>query len=344
MLKYLVAILIAFSISGCWYDNDVLSVRDKSGNDINFKGIIDVINEDGNTNILFIHGMMGYATDDNRVIDPCNVMNDVRDALNLDLIKYKADNGKCYDDIQYNGKKIRMSAMYWNGITASRKWEVILADNDTFFWENRSGVTDLVKNQLINSGFSDAIMYTGVYHEKIIKSVVSEYERMNRENPGAKTVIVSFSLGSAIMLDALSRLEKSGEGYLLQDKIEMIYMMANQIPLIRSGTKPLSKNDEKQLNPYQPLQKYFTKHKLNEKVRIVAFSDPNDILSYPISRNSMRELGLEDQYTNVAISIANKTYYAPFYKEYGVVNYLDAHLKYVHNKKLKKLLLYGNEK
>ena len=341
---FIISVLVL--VSGCSYTNNLQIIEDKDQNNREFRGIVDIINQPGNTNILFIHGMGGYSSNNGK-IDPCNVINDVRGAFGLEPATFNIPQWHCDNTFSTSGKTIHLRSMHWSDITFTRKNSLRHIDANPTFLENRAAITRQIKESLINNGFSDALMYTGVYQQKIIKRVIESYSHINQINPGAKVVIVTFSLGSAIMIDSLKELEMINKANLLKEKVEIIYMMANQIPLIQIGTQPISTINTKDTPKddfYTSLIPYLAKNgtKLDDKeIRIVAFSDPNDLLSYPLDANNMGELS--SKYVNVAISVADKTFYVPFYKEKSsFVNYLKAHTGYTYNHNVKELLLNGN--
>ena len=78
------------------------------------------------------------------------------------------------------------------------------------------------------------------------------------------------------------------------------------------------------------------------KARLIAFSDPNDLLSYTIQQDDADKF--QDSYANVIVSVADKILYIPFYKsETSLANPLKAHTGYVHNKAVNQLLMYGHQ-
>lgn len=344
---------LSLALAGC-SRNTLLEVQDYEGNDANFLGIADLINADKDTNILFIHGMAGYVSKDG-VIDPCYVMNDVRGAFNLSPKAFDVHSSYfCRDEFITNNKKVYMEALHWRNVTFFAKEHLEDIDSDALFANNRAGLSTLAKSSVINQGFSDALLYTGSYHETILENVTDSISRINQKNPNAKTVIVTFSLGSAILLDGLRKLPVSDK-QLLAGNVEMVYMMANQVPLISLGrvNPPYNLNDiqgqervaeDLLRKEYSVLSEFITSNKelaVDSSIKVVAFSDPNDLLSYPLDPESMGTL--EQQYANVAISVAPYTYWVPFLKKYSFANYMTAHTGYVHNDKLKQLLIYGKD-
>lgn len=93
-------------------------------------------------------------------------------------------------------------------------------------------------------------------------------------------------------------------------------MMANQVPLIDLATSDVTNKPEAIPQTYETISPYLSNSidKSNDKVRFVAFSDPNDLLSYPL--DSERMGNLKGDYVNVIAPSADKTYYVPFFKSF----------------------------
>jgi len=339
-------ILIALILAGCVSTNNIKTIYNQHNEARPFDGLVDAINaSQSDVNIMFLHGMDGYASRDNRV-DPCFVTDDVRNAYGLAPASYPFPGHTCSNTFRVDNKNIQLRALHWSDLTLSRKWRLESIDADPNMASNRAGVTNMVRQHLINDGFSDALMYTGVYREPIIQRVIDNIQEMNEAQPGAINIFITFSLGSSILLDAIEELEKRGSGKLLEGRVELVYMLANQVPLINLGTEKLKKSQPIALSepgPYRYLEKVLNttalKAEEKPKVRVIAFTDPNDLLSYPLDASSMGNL--QDVYVNVAVSVAQRTYYIPFLKEFSVVNYFEAHTGYVYNDSVRQLLLYG---
>jgi len=364
IIKIGLFLTMSLLVIGCCYKNDVEIVQGANNNeDVSFKGIVDIIDENEKVNIMFVHGMGGYAVTDNTP-DSCKVMYEVKKHINTlniqefwDVDKKKLRSCSASLD-DYNGepKKVLIRAIDWSQVTIFRKWDLMDYDEESVLESYRANTTKNIKRDLINYNLADVVMYVGEQRNKITSSVMESMSNINRKNPNAKNVFITFSLGSAVVLDILEHAQNPKEyiNYLKQKNIsfsnldedniqkqlsllnsidiDMIYMMANQIPLLKTGT-----SKDKLQNMYKPFSKYFTS---KEGIRLVAFSDPNDILSYALCEECLED-DLKDKYANVAISIADKTYHIPFYKNLDFVNYMTAHLGYVHNDNVLTILMKG---
>ena len=191
----------------------------------------------------------------------------------------------------------------------------------------------------MNDGFGDAILYLNPnYKEAVHTSIRLGIERACREDKelcNPKNVIVSSSLGSKMLFDVLD------ENYVMKGvnykdffpQIAQIFMTSNQIPLIDLFSTKISikhlkgekdfiisqnlntekaNSDENTKTLYKIeniINKYSSK---NKKLPIIAFSDPNDALSYyiPYTGKCDRTTNVENcvetmSFTNVTVSYVN---------------------------------------
>ena len=167
-------------------------------------------------------------------------------------------------------------------------------------------------------------------------------------------VVISHSLGSRITLDGFQRIAdmlKHPEKYMslaqdekthsmivsaatskaitaLREKHIPVFMLSNQLPLLQLG-RELPEVVGQKAAYCKPEGAHYMERMLSE-TSIIAFSDPNDLLSYGIP-NQFSEKYLDSQLcpsiTNVTINVA-KVIDAFDYK--GFANPLDAHLGYFH--------------
>lgn len=349
MKSYIILLLTVSTLSGCIVKtNKVNEVYAGPSENIEFDGIVDVIegtNKD--IRIVFIHGMGGYSSTGG-ISDYSRVIKDLRSALKIK----SSYNDDSLDSFRYKGQTLRFNVLWWLDITSQAKIKLRNIDDDPVLNPNRTATTKLAKDRLLNDGIVDVVMYTGSSKKQIIKRVRNQVLDLKKQiDENEKLIVVTFSLGSKILIDVLSELKADG-GHVLDNRVDMIYMMANQIALLNTGdlvNKAPKTLSEKMASDYDVLHSILDDGTIdarnaNPKKRVIAFSDPNDLLSYPIDESSVGEL--KGQYANVAVSVAQKTYKVPVpgvYK-YGVVNYLQAHTGYVHDEVVSDYLLFGTSK
>ena len=125
----------------------------------------------------------------------------------------------------------------------------------------------------------------------------------------------------------------------LQEKRIPIFMLSNQLPLLQLGRDPPEITG--QTAAYcKPDGNYYSE-RIFKEIDIIAFSDPNDILSYPIppgyaERNLDSRLCIET--TNININIAK---IIDFFGLGKIANPLEAHVGYDHDKIVIALISQG---
>jgi hypothetical protein len=264
----------------------------------------------------------------------------------------------------------------WSSITQIKK-EALAYDNSGQHSFRRAKVNDFLK-KFSNDVISDPMIYLGSKNkrEDIKKSVGQSYCWMIAHgwsdfpsgihkpcdlfSPGAfmnaekdDYIFISQSLGSRITIDALQRLaglvndkELQKEftdfemlHHVIQDKAITIFMLSNQLPLLQLG-RSLPEVLNKHENYCSPKGGNYAERFANQ-THIVAFSDPNDLLSYTIPP------GFEDKYidsrmcTTVSNIILNVAHVVDIFGVSEVVNPMEAHLGYDHDERVVALLANG---
>ncbi len=168
-------------------------------------------------------------------------------------------------------------------------------------------------------------------------------------------VFITHSLGSRILIDTLAdvvdsvskadaKIVKSADSQKIinsmKNKELTVYMLANQLPMLQIGRKtPKIVNQYKQ---YCTKGGKYYNNRVFKSIDIVAFSDPNDILSYDIPQDFV------DNYidsrmcvnvTNVSLNIENPI------SAFGVsvVNPVAAHTQYDNDSRVIDLISYGSK-
>lgn len=182
-------------------------------------------------------------------------------------------------------------------------------------------------------------------------SMYDEINALDREN----LMFITHSLGSKILMDALiSTADKVSLAQnrdvdttaqknmirRLQDKELTIFMLANQLPILQIG-HPLPKVHN-QIGAYCSARGSKYNRRIFKGVNIIAFSDPNDLLSYAIPQEFV------DKYidsricplvTNVSVNVT------PEISAFGVgiVNPIAAHTDYDNSPKVINLITRGTQ-
>ena len=228
----------------------------------------------------------------------------------------------------------------WSEITDADK-RIIQYDDSGAYSFRRADLNNDLK-QFVNSHLPDPLIYLGDAHGNIQTAVsqtlcwmfTQDYAQLPQQTDKEcqfdryppdevrkdSYAFISHSLGSRILTDAMQSVtsamaqmekqkgaSKNIAGWLdaLRDEKLTIFMLSNQLPLLQLGRgSPAVSN---QFTDYCTLNGSMYKNRVFARSNIIAFSDPNDILSWSVPP------GYEDQYmdsrmcpvlTNVIINIA----------------------------------------
>jgi hypothetical protein len=237
----------------------------------------------------------------------------------------------------YAGKRfnVRVYGFWWNedALTLQKPFikddlEVGLAD--------RTAINRIIKRETINYGFSDAVLYVGSFGGVMRTGMRSALCLMALDalRPAGRALgtthpsspceilaatpdatgafaarhgaLLSLSLGSRILFDALDNGDPGQPGAKAIDRLAevlpanspIVYMAANQLPLLGIGQLRVSPHREPLVAGKAALEPYLRRH-LNWRQGddngyrnedrggnlIVAFHDPNDLLGYRAGRH-----------------------------------------------------------
>ena len=258
-------------------------------------------------------------------------------------------------------KKITQEIMFyeltWSEITEKEK-QVLEYDNSGEYSFRRAEINDLMKRFSNDTG-PDPIIYLGESRDDILSSFAQSFCWMTYGNwdelptnikkactlPDISNIIndsyafVSHSLGSRITIDGMQRiasiLDKSSETddfyqqnikQELKNKVIPIYMLSNQLPMLQLGRKKPEVSNQQDSYCKSDGEKYADR--MLTKTPLLAFSDPNDLLSYAIPPGFVEKYldsRLCINVTNININVAH------VYDIFGVgkiANPMEAHIGY----------------
>ncbi len=260
----------------------------------------------------------------------------------------------------------------WSEITAAQK-EVLAYDNSGAYSFHRAEVNNMLKKFSNDTG-PDPIIYLGESRGDILAAFTQSFCWMSSggwqalPEKGAHScswntvslsqniehdefAFVSHSLGSRITIDGFQKFAElidHAEHFaarrkeligLLRNKHIVLYMLSNQLPMLQLG-RALPEVQGNIAEYCKPDGKHYAERMLS-KTPVVAFSDPNDILSYAIPP------GFVDKYldsrlcidvTNVNINIAT------VFDAFGLgkmANPLEAHIGYDRDDRVVALIAKG---
>ena len=241
----------------------------------------------------------------------------------------------------------------WSAITAKQK-EAIAFDNSDEYAYRRAEVNNLLK-KFSNETWPDSIIYIGESRDEILQSFFQSFcwmvksdwqnfpdktaqacsfkdEQLGRSLLNGQFALITHSLGSRIAVDGLQslagRINECDSGFqtVLKTKKIPVYMMSNQLPMLQLG-----RSDPKFSNQTSDYCKAGGA-KFNQRVladmSVVAFNDPNDLLSYTIPPDFAEKYldsRLCPDVTNININVASIINAFSFGK---MANPLQAHIGY----------------
>jgi len=368
-LSFVVMFLFVIFSTGCvFHSQDVLEVDGK------FSGLkSELMNHDQALNIMIVHGMkykpsnyaenlirttserMGLGRDYNRKTQ--FVVRGSPNSATITLYEYRQ-----------GPKVVRFFSVWWAGITLFAKDTLDKNDKN----ENRLELVNTIKSGLLNDGIGDVILYHNPAYRAAINNVLSQgICRMTRRDPYANPqgkcnfsnesqaagnsdniLAITFSLGSKILFDTVKGLAASdvvaerNAANAFRIRNSKIFMMANQLQLLGLSSIPMNINTldgytdsnllQASLGDYIQARKSLLGGMLGGKaaLEIIAFSDPNDFLSYRVPPMS------DAKVVNIMISLAKTGYSLPF-GEPQVVNPLTAHAGHEDDDDVMRMLVNG---
>jgi len=242
---------------------------------------------------------------------------------------------------QIVGGTIRFTALVWSPLTARLKQQLAYDSTGTPTDCSASGeckprrarLNGQLKDGLLNDCLADALIYQGQSHATIKQKMVDaisqviEESQVQARNAGTSPgplVLVSESLGSKLAFDALSDMlgpQASGRaraaGLRARERLAVVFMGANQIPILSLAEQNIAHRAPgflpEDAPPTDSLQRFLRTMRTPplagrefSKMTLVAFTDPNDLLSYRLQAS--RYAGPSVEIADVLVSNAS-TYF-----------------------------------
>ncbi|SED18051.1 hypothetical protein SAMN04489761_4534 [Tenacibaculum sp. MAR_2009_124] len=319
----------------------------------NFYGIKKFLSENDQIDVFVTHGMginnMNFADDLVKGIVEKEGFNLLKDTTHH-LIYSK----RRVITYRKGSKQLRFTVHGWYPATGLK---FILHFMDVI--PDRLETMDQFKASLMNQSVSDVIMYQGNFRDIIRREMKNTLQSMVNEEGSIPIVGITESLGSKIFIETINKSINDGEVWAKKWKqsITSIYMLSNQLPLLYMGDLSVSENVDKEgvafdrknkamrdkliQNIYNPLKQFTQSLNGDKKYKpqLIAISDPNDLLSYPVPEDVFYTSAYN--VNNVFVSIAAKGYSWPFGKP-KIVNPIKAHLNYQKNPLVINYILNGS--
>ncbi len=265
---------------------------------------------------------------------------------------------------------LRVNAIVWSPLVAGLKRQLCFDQTEKSelcksaqplagdYPYKRAKLNALMKDTLLNDCLADAVIYQGRARDEISKklqdaivdALASSGGQAVARNPlrsvaeeSANLVVITESLGSKLAFDALYRLSQSDSdldrkaAQKTLARMVQVFMGANQIPILALGDQTLGGYEDRGRYPTDPLAALLQGQdgRLSDRtgtLRVVAFTDPNDLLSYVLVPYKPTR-----PYDVVDVVVSNDhTYFGLF------ENPMTAHVGYRINESVLRAIVCGN--
>lgn len=205
------------------------------------------------------------------------------------------------------GGTVRFHALVWSPLTAGLKHQldVDMTDKPTDCTAagacrpKRAWLNGYVKDRLLNDCLSDAVIYQGESHVAIRDAMVRTIVQVLEKDPDSEAplVVVAESLGSKMLFDALSAMLESWQpqtrtlGQQAARRLGLLFMAGNQLPILGLAEQRAIATQDMRVGDIRvadALQRFLDLRRRQpnrraetlQRLAVVAFTDPNDLLSY----------------------------------------------------------------
>lgn len=299
--------IIAGTLTGCLplHQFSVEQIQDGGPTLSRFEGLQPEMQEaaakNGTLRLLIVQGMgitpPGYST---------NLVDRIADKLDLRRIGVDNDipipEGPVTSNLRVrqfaNGaNRLCTYELTWSPVTEAIKTNqfgpVDWAPHQVYI---RQIVNNSLKTGLMDRNLSDVVLYVGKFRPLIQLPITNAIYRMVADSsPNDPISILTHSLAGYMVIDTLSTMYESGSGRDVAANyaahVKQLFMMANQMPILNlSDQTNFDSNCGVIAGKLGPLMKN-QNPAVNEKhqIQIVAFSDPNDLLSYKLRKCDIQE-------------------------------------------------------
>ena len=341
-MKVAVPFLLVLLCSGCLHIRDLSepAVAGKTDEKTTFCGIDQSLRDNKAARLLIIHGMGWHESHD--------YDEEFRESLRVKLrleplgcagpypIVDSSDPFNVYGGVlrctyvrSADNARLRIYNLLWSPLTMPYKVGGLAYDYDRPYHQRRVKMNRLLKRDLIDKSFADAVLYAGELRQPMQYSVrqaicAAVTDQIDLSKPcgeGYSTpssaeagditepdlFVVTHSLGSAMLMETLGTMKTDAElaaASTLIQHVKLVAMMANQLPLIQLARLRRPPDDGALQGPAL-MERLFGDRVT--RIKIAAFTDINDLLSYPIPETWKSSLypGLSNRFTFVNYPVTN---------------------------------------
>lgn len=312
-LNVVMTTVIAIALVGCTTPYKPPLIEPSTAS---FSGIHPSSTDVKETNLVMIHGMChhdkrwventrqrlaNYFRMDETIVEP------LYEDITSDVSVYKT---RIYDDTN----SINLYGIVYGPSTLPIKREFLCKDvskesevcQNITYKRERASLNAALKNGLLNDCLADAVIYLSDKGEIIRKGVKRSLLKIMEsiESSDGSLFFLSESLGSKVLRDALlcDSDEKIFAGISFISKSKVIYLGANQIPILNLGNNnecdlsrvymdAIEKSGAEISGGFEDVIIIINQNKYNKELSfnistktptVISFTDPNDLLSYEI--------------------------------------------------------------
>ena len=276
-----------------------------------FPGLVDVVAmaPRRSVDVLLVHGM---CTHDVRWVD--ETVAQLADALRAQVSRPQSTTPAAADSIALVERhitlrqgEVRIKALLWSPLTTPLKRQLAY-DLSARLPATRAKLNAQAKDKLMDDCLPDALVYQGVARDAIQQRMAQAIARATAgAADNAPLLVLSSSLGSKILFDTLLRMDAAAQRTI--DRMAYLVMAANQIPLLALADQQAGRSTIAAAPDADSLHALLRKRRapasprnVPHKLTMVAFSDPNDLLTYTLERERYAGLGVD--VVNVLVSNA----------------------------------------
>ena len=321
-----------------------------------YPGLIDLAAQAGTADVLLVHGICTHDASWARLV-VAQLMRSL-DAATVSPAAARVDGGPqvqiVSSIVETQAGRLRFNALIWSPLTTGLKRQLCYDQSDKSdlctgappYPYTRARLNARFKDGLIDDCLPDALIYQGVARDQIQRRMRDAILQVLAGGDGdaSPLLVVSHSMGSKILFDTLLRMSEEAPGSRAErlamravDRMRFLVMAANQIPLLSLADQQMTSAG---LAPSAPdslqllLQKRLASNerRADRHLTLVAFTDPNDLLSYTLPPEKYARDGI----TVYNILVSNATTYL------GLLERPDhAYLDYLTNPEVGRLIACG---
>lgn len=337
-----------------------------------FPGVADLLRKAGSLDVLLVHGMCTHDADwasgaaqdlyANMGGNPADVRLQPAPVGTTGIVLFQ-------QTLALPAGSLRVNALLWSPLTTPLKADLCYDQSDksaqcpaaeaakTYPYQ-RARLNRMTKDRLVNDCLADAMIYQGKpridIDERMQAAIVQAVNTTGGRpaaNPQSPVVVITDSVGSKITFDAIYKLAtgpgkgKEKAGMALFNRTALVFMRANQMPILALADKRLDGSlSAERVDagfPSDPIQALILRRnaapggsRFHGVPTVVAFSDPNDMLSYALARSP---LAVGASYPIIDVIVSNEVTYFGLFELPNT-----AHLDYAKTDAVRRLIACGN--